>query len=452
MKNIKKIIIHLILYIITFSIVFSTLLIVPDYKYEFPILHKIIIFFATILLWKYFFYMFLSPWYDLWKNIREKRLKSEIGEYKPKVSVLIPAWNEEVGIIPTIKSLLASTYTNLELVVVNDGSTDDSDCLIRKFVNDYYKDEKNKNIDIIYHYKDNGGKGSALNAALDLSSGEIIVSIDADCLADEEAIVNFVKYFHDSKTMAAVGNVKIGNTKKLIGVIQYLEFLFSFYFKRADSVMNTIYIIGGAAGAFRREVFDKIGKYSTTNITEDIDLSMRMQKAGMKIVYASDAIIHTEGASDMKGLMSQRLRWKRGRFQTFYQHRDLFFGRGKDHSKLLTYLILPLAVFGEIQLFLEVWFLIFLYIYSFLTNDFSSFISGVLMVSSMFLVQIFFDNKRTYMNKLNRFYFYLLSPIAWLLFYISTLVEYSALIRSIWTFLRKKEVVWQKWQRSGAAD
>ena len=74
------------------------------------------------------------------------------------------------------------------------------------------------------------------------------------------------------------------------------------------------------------------------------------------------------------------------------------------------------------------------------------------MVSSMFLVQIFFDNKRTYMNKLNRFYFYLLSPIAWLLFYISTLVEYSALIRSIWTFLRKKEVVWQKWQRSGAAD
>jgi len=119
---------------------------------------------------------------------------------------------------------------------------------------------------------------------------------------------NFVKYFELPNVMAAVGNVKIGNTNSLIEIVQYLEFLFSFYFKKCDSIMNSIYIIGGAAGAFRKEVFEKLGGYDVKNITEDIELSFRIQHAGMKIVYAEDAIVYTEGATDFKGLIKQRLR------------------------------------------------------------------------------------------------------------------------------------------------
>lgn len=452
MARTKKIFIYLILYILTSLIILSTLFLTPNTKYNFPVLRNFIIFFASVLLFKYFVYMVLSPWYDLWKKVKNKKHKQSLGSYNPKVSVLVPVWNEEIGIISTIESIMNNSYNNIELVVVNDGSADSSDKLVKKYIENFYryKDENNNN-EILYKYKENGGKGSALNTALEISSGEIIISIDADCWVDKDAIKNFVKYFSDKEIMAAVGNVKIGNTKKIIGVVQYLEFLFSFYFKKAESVFNTIYIIGGAAGAFRREVFDKVGNYNTSNITEDIELSVRIQKAGMKIVYASDVLVKTEGAYDIKGLMSQRLRWKKGRFQTFYQHRDLFFGRNKKYNKLLSFIIMPLAIFGELQLFMELWFVLFLYVYSYLTSDFSSFISGILVVGSMFMVQVFF-NQQEQVGLLEKISFCLLSPIAWMLFYLSTFVEFNALIKSIWSYLTKREVQWQKWERKGVFD
>lgn len=446
--NLKKIGIFSALYFVTTGIILSVFFLKPEQRNDFPIFRLFIIFFATILLTKYFLYMSLSPWHDVaikFKKLRKTK-RNRLSLYYPRVSVIVPAWNEEVGLISTVNTILDSTYRNVEIVVVNDGSTDESDAMMKKFLRNYKrrKISKNKRIDIIYHYKENGGKGRALNRGIELSTGEIIMSIDADCIVAPDAIANFVKCFEDKKVMAAVGNVKIGNTKTVIGMIQHLEFLFSFYFKKAESLINTIYIIGGAAGAFRKEVFRKIGVYNHENITEDIELSVRIQKAGMKIVYAHDALVYTEGATTLRGLMAQRLRWKRGRFQTFYDHKDLFLSARKHHNKLLTFVSLPLAVFGDIQLFFEVIFLIFLYIYSVLTQDFSSFISGILVVSSMFLVQMFFNDNTT-----KRLSFFLLAPIGWLLFYLSTFVEYHALIKSIWGALRKKEVVWQKWQRKG---
>ena len=208
--------------------------------------------------------------------------------------------------------------------------------------------------------------------------------------------------------------------------------------------MNTIYIIGGAAGAFRRETLEKVGVYNTSNITEDIELSVRIQRAGMKIVYAADALVYTEGASELRGLMKQRLRWKRGRFETFFEHKSLFFSTRPEHNKFLSWVILPLAYFGEVQLAFELLFLIFIYIYSYLNNDFSSFISGMIVVGSMFAVQMFFDDHKT-----KRASYYLLVPIGWMLLYLTTYVEWNALIKSIWGLVRKKELKWQKWQRQG---
>jgi cellulose synthase/poly-beta-1,6-N-acetylglucosamine synthase-like glycosyltransferase len=351
-----------------------------------------------------------------------------------------------VGIINTIKSIARNTHRNLEIVIVDDGSTDDTGQLVKDFIAGYKHDwgEFDHPINIVYHYKENGGKGRALNRGIQISTGDIIMSIDADCVLDEVAVENFVKCFRDPTVMAAVGNVKIGSTKSLIATVQYLEFLFSFYFKKADSLVNTIYIIGGAAGAFRREVFARVGLYNPRNITEDIELSVRIQAAGMKIVYASDAIIYTEGASDLKGLIKQRQRWKRGRFQTFVDHRYLFFSPRRQHNKILTWLILPLAIFGEIQLFLEPLFLLFLYVYSWFVRDFSSFLSGVIVVSSMFFVQVWFDDRKQH-NTL----FYLMAPIGWMLFYQTTFVEFMALIKASYGFIRGKEMSWQRWQRQG---
>jgi biofilm PGA synthesis N-glycosyltransferase PgaC len=439
----RKFILYAILYLVTVFIVVSVLIFHPYEHNVLPWLRTIIIVFATILLTKYFTYMVISPWYDVWKYWNyHYRLRQKVRTYKPKVSVMIPAWNEEVGILATIKSLLKSTYHNIELVVINDGSTDGSHSLISDFLAHYEGD-----IPIVYHYQLNGGKGSALNKAIGLSHGELLVSIDADCAVDPNAIKHFVRYFADPKVMAAVGNVKIGNTGTVIGVVQYLEFLFSFYFKKADSLFNAIYIIGGAAGAFRRKIFDTLGGYSIGNITEDIELSLRIQDAGMKIVYAADAVVYTEGAIDISGLRKQRLRWKRGRFQTFHHFRHLFFSMKPIHQKILTCGILPLALVGDLQLFLEPIFLLFLYIYSFITRDYSSFVSGIIVVSTMFLIQIFFDDRKN-----RRWSFYILFPIGWLLFYLTTIVEYSALIKSGWLYIRKQEVTWQRWKRKGVMN
>ncbi|MBI2120900.1 MAG: glycosyltransferase family 2 protein [Parcubacteria group bacterium] len=460
--NITKVCIYGALYAFTLGIIASVFYLAPNERNDFPIFRSFIIVFATILLVKYFIYMFLSPWHDvavLWREKKKERRsekqrwskQSATATAAPRVSVIIPAWNEEVGLLTTVKTILASTYRHVEIVVINDGSTDSSDRMMRDFLAEYEEttrqEPRTTHIDIVYFYKENGGKGVALNTGIEISTGDIILSIDADCAVSPHAVANFVKHFDDPLVMAAVGNVKIGDTKTILGMIQYLEFLFSFYFKKAESLLNTIYIIGGAAGAFRREVFEQIGMYNHGNITEDIELSVRIQNAGMRIVYVSDAIIYTEGASTLTGLMKQRLRWKRGRFQTFYDHRHLFFSSEKHHNKILTWFVLPLALFGDTQLFFEVIFLSFLYIYSFLTHDFSSFVSGIVVVSSMFAVQMFFDDKTT-----NRLSFYFFAPIGWLLFYVSTMVEYYALVQSFWGFYRKKEVTWQKWQRTGCVS
>jgi len=441
--------VYVSLYLILGFIIASIILIHdPKEMDNFSLLRWIIVFFASVLLTKYFIYMTLSPWEEVRSLARQKKFKAD--NYHPLVSVIIPSWNEQDGILTTVKSLLNSEYTNMEILVVDNASTDNT---AEKIMHSIRVHKMLKKIEGIlpyrgkrfrYYYESTQGKGHALNLGLEKARGEIIISIDADCYIPPETIGNFVKQFADPKVMAAVGNVRIGNTDKIVNIVQYLEFLFSFYFKKAESLANTIYIIGGAAGAFRREVFQKIGTYSVTNITEDIELSVRIQAHGMRIAYASDALVYTEGADTLKGLLKQRLRWKRGRIETFIEHKNLFFSRDRKHNPLLTWIILPLAIVGDTQLALEILFLLFLYFYSFFTGDFTSFISGIIVVTIMFLVQIIFDKHR---NNLTGFIF--LAPIGWLLFYLSTFVETYALYKASVGYLKKQEATWQKWERKG---
>lgn len=445
----SKNIIYVSLYLILGFVILSVLLTpAPNELNTFPFLRFIIICFASILLTKYFIYMTLSPWDEVRTLMRQKKFRAE--KYQPLVSIIIPSWNEEDGVVTTVKSLLKNTYNNVEILVVDNASTDNTS---EKILHSIRVHKMLKKIEGIlpyrgkrfrYYYESTQGKGHALNTGLEKARGEIIITIDADCYIPPETIGNFVKCFADPKVMAVVGNVRIGNTNKIVNVVQYLEFLFSFYFKKAESLTNTIYIIGGAAGAFRREVFQKVGTYSVTNITEDIELSVRIQSHGMRIAYASDAIVYTEGADTLQGLMKQRLRWKRGRIETFIEHKNLFFSKDKKHNPLLTWIILPLAVVGDTQLSLEIFFLTFLYIFSFMTGDFTSFISGIVVVTSMFLVQVIFDNHRD-----NLFGFIFLAPIGWLLFYLSTFVETYALYKAVSGYIKKQEATWQKWERKG---
>jgi len=369
-------------------------------------------------------------------------LEDNHKNYQPRVSFIIPAWNEEVGIINTIQSVLNSNYKKFELIIVNDGSTDETGLMVKRFIDKYQG-----KILIKYFKKTNGGKSSALNLGIKKAEGEIIITSDADCAVDRYAIDNLVKYFSKKEVMAVAGNVRVGNNNKIIGSIQKLEYFYGFYFKRSDSILNSVYIVGGASAAYRKEIFKKLGYFDKEIITEDIEYSTRILNAGYKIRYAPDAVFYTEVPSDINSLIKQRLRWKYGRLKTFFKYRNLFFKMKGKHSKFLSFIILPVALFAEILLFFEIIFLPIFFVYTFLSGDFMPMIFATSLFSIIIFLQIITDVKRRENKDV-----ILWVPVAWLLFYFIDFIEYMALAKSIARLIKNKEVSWQKWERVGVFD
>lgn len=403
----------------------------------------LLLFFPT--LFKYLLQLFVAPWFEMVMR-RKWKLQSKLP-YNPKVSVLIPAWNEEVGILRTVQSVLESTYKNMEIIVINDGSTDGTHRKMTRFLKEYNADLKKNVVPILYKRKENGGKAGAFNFGLAYATGDIVVTIDSDSAVDQSAIANMVKHFRDKKVMSVAGNVKIGNRSKAIGLVQQLEYLYGFYFKKADSLMNSIYIVGGAAAAYRRIVFKQLGAFDENIITEDIEMSTRIQNAGMKIEYAPDAIIYTEGPTELFGLARQRLRWKHGRLLTFFKYKNLFFSTKREHSAFLTWLVLPIALFSESVLFLEPALIVAFYGYVLYAHDFLALILSVSVICFVVVLQVLTDTKRR--ENINLLP---LAPIAWCLFYVIDFIEYQALLRSLWKLAKGQQVVWQKWTREGVFE
>jgi poly-beta-1,6-N-acetyl-D-glucosamine synthase len=412
----------------------------------------IITVFASLVLLKYFVYLVIAPVYtvqkEVWKFKTTRKIKKGLlpKEYKPLVSVLIPAWNEEVGIITTIKSVLANTYQNIEIIVIDDGSTDNTKSIVKEFKKAYDLESKTYGLKktLKFFSKKNGGKGSALNHGVKKSKGEIIVTMDADSAHHPDAVANIVKYFRDPGIDALVGNVKVSNTNTILGLLQKLEYLFGFYFKRVHSLFNAEYIYGGACAAFRKSTtFDSLGLFDTENKTEDIEYSMRTKLFGLKAVYGEDVVVFTEGASSLKGLYKQRLRWKKGRIDTFIKYKSLFFSRNPKHSKFMTFIILPFAVMGEFQLLLEPMFFALIWSYTLISGDFLSIGLSSLFILFTFVSAIFFGDKKV--NVMYLIYF----PAFWLIFYILVAIELLSLLKSVELVRANEDIAWQKWKREG---
>ncbi|MFW1676221.1 glycosyltransferase [Pontibacter sp. JAM-7] len=370
--------------------------------------------------------------------------RPELSGTLPRVSVLIPAWNEEVGIVKTLRSALNSDYPDLEIVVINDGSTDGTHQQIQDFLQSLPAEHRQL---FCYLKLPNGGKAKAMNCGLERASGELIVTVDADSLLDRQAVGRLVARFADPDVAAVAGNVVIGNRARSIECLQQLEYLYGFFFKRGDSVFNSVYIIGGAAAAYRRDVLQQLGGFDHSIITEDIEISTRILAHGYKTRYAHDAVVYTEGPSDWKGLCNQRLRWKFGRLQTFFRHRSLFFQCRRRPGPYLSWLLLPVALYAELLLLFEVVLMTLFFGYTIYTQDFLPLMFVILLMSSIIWLQVISDPKRaTHGNLL------WLAPVAWLLFFFIDAVEFQALYRSIKRFCKGEALQWQKWVRKGLSQ
>jgi peptidoglycan-N-acetylglucosamine deacetylase len=286
----------------------------------------------------------------------------------PLVSIIVPAYNEEINAIRTIESLLRQDYPNFQVVFIDDGSRDST---FSKVSNAF---EAAPNVKV--YTKQNGGKASALNAGIEKADSEFVVCIDADTQLKEDAVSQLMKKFDlagSSKAFvkgefetgivgAVAGNVKVGNEVNMITRWQSIEYITSQNFdRRAFDLLNCITVVPGAIGAFRKEAIIKAGGFTTDTLAEDCDLTMRMHRIGYQIRNCNDAISYTEAPETMKQFMKQRFRWSFGVMQCFWKHRDAVFnpkyknfGRVALPNILIYQMILPfLAPLADLLLVLS---------------------------------------------------------------------------------------------------
>ncbi|HET7114969.1 MAG TPA: glycosyltransferase [Hanamia sp.] len=236
----------------------------------------------------------------------------------PLVSIIVPAYNEEVNAIRTVNSLLAQDYPELEIIFVDDGSKDET--FVR--VSDSFKD----NSTVRVYTKINGGKASALNFGIEKSNAEYVVCIDADTQLKTDAITLLMKKFENENVGAVAGNVKVGNEVNLITRWQSIEYITSQNFdRRAFDLLNCITVIPGAIGAFRKDAILISGGFTTDTLAEDCDLTMRLLRNGYVVRNCIEAISYTEAPETFKQFLKQRFRWSFGVMQCFWKHRDTIF-------------------------------------------------------------------------------------------------------------------------------
>lgn len=412
----------------------------------FAFVRDIIMFFVIITLAKNYFFLIISPFYPIREKLRymkqmQLRKQRHLPPYTPKISVVIPAWNEGKGVLKTVDSVLNNGYDRVQVVLVNDGSTDNSDKLIKEYLNDLAETNRSLAKKVTYIYKENGGKGKALNAGVELARGDIILTVDADSALRAGSLEKLTKYFLDKEIMAVVGNVEVVNSASLVGLAQQLEYFFGFYNKRAHALLGAEYIFGGACAAFRKEVFERIGLFDTENKTEDIEMSMRTKYHGMKSTYAEDVICYTEGASDVNGLVAQRIRWKKGRLDTFKKYRSMFFSTEDHHNVFLSFFVLPFSALTEVTLCFEPVSLAIMIAYVIIASEYLSLALAICYIFLAFVAVPTFHTKP-------KLHYILYFPL-WPLFYFLDWVEFVSLYKSVKMIRQGKQVEWQQWNRQG---
>lgn len=297
----------------------------------------------------------------------------------PTITIIAPAYNEGLTIVENVRSLLSLQYVNYEVMVVNDGSKDDT---LQKLIEGYDLEKIDKSIDpnikskqIRGIYKStqrsfskltvvdklNGGKSDALNAGIYLSESKYVGCIDVDCLIQPDSLLHVVKSFyqHSEKRVIAVGGViRVANSCKISGgtleeirmpknwlaKFQLLEYTRSFLLGRmAWGRIDSLLIISGAFGFFDREIALAVGGYDTNTVGEDMEIIFRMRRymhdidMPYHVAYIPDPLCWTEVPESLKIFMNQRDRWSRGNLETLRTHKDMFFNPKYGRLGMLSY-------------------------------------------------------------------------------------------------------------------
>lgn len=239
-------------------------------------------------------------------------------ETGPLISVLIPCFNEEKVIESSVRRILASNWPRLEVVVLDDGSSDGTADVVRAA----FSDDPRVTLMIF----ENGGKARALNRGLAIVSGDVVVALDADTLFPPDTLPKLARWFGDPTVGAVAGNALVGNRRNLITRWQALEYVTAQNLeRRALAALGAVTVVPGAVGAWRKAALEALGGYPADTLAEDQDLTLAIQRAGWRVEFDPEARAYTEAPETVGGLLKQRFRWSFGTLQCIWKHRAALF-------------------------------------------------------------------------------------------------------------------------------
>lgn len=403
-------------------------------------------------------YLISSDYYT-WRQSRHQRRNRrspKTAAYLPTMTVLVPAHNESATIHQTIHSLQGSRYpkSKLRIIIINDGSTDNTATTVRRLVRQYKGGFNTRLIN-----QKNMGKAAALNNALKrYVTSTLVMCLDADSLVEPDMLRRAAAYFKDRSVVALASNVNIIENNTLMGLAQRFEYLICYQMKKAQTVLNIEYIIGGIGSVFRHRNMEQVHYYDTNTMTEDIDLTMKLLSSGgnrqQKIIYGADCITYTQPVTTLRSLMRQRFRWKYGRLQTFLKHRDAFFSNDKKYVRHLTYFFLPFSLVQEIIFFFEPLVVFAVMAASLRYHDPRTLLSAFMVISIYVSLNVWASEHLSIKERLRLTYY---APAMYLLLYVLSIAEYTALLKSaiklpkLRSSIQAGHTTWQSPDRSTTA-
>jgi len=257
------------------------------------------------------------------------------GEATPSVAIIVPCWNEAVTVAATCESLLALDYPadRLEIILVDDGSTDATPAVMARFA-DYPQ------VRIIS--KENGGKHTALNDGIASTNAEFIGCLDADSFVEPDALKEIIPCFARAQVAAVTAAMSVHSPKTLLQHMQNAEYTFGITYRHVFASLNGLYVTPGPFSFYRKSTIEELGGFRHAHQTEDMEMALRIQRAGYEIENAPRARVYTKSPSTLFGLIKQRTRWTTGFIRNVLgDYRDLI---GSRKHAVLGMLVLPTAV------------------------------------------------------------------------------------------------------------
>ncbi|MBV9159246.1 MAG: glycosyltransferase family 2 protein [Candidatus Kaiserbacteria bacterium] len=252
----------------------------------------------------------------------------------PSVAIVVPCYNEEKTLAASLRSLLSLDYPKdkLKILVVDDGSRDATLSIAEKFVSD-------PRVEIFY--KENGGKHTAMNLALQHTDAELIGCLDADSIVAPEALQRIVRVFADERIAAVTPGIHVREPETLLQHMQNVEYRLSLFNRFILAALGSVFITPGPFSIFRTKVVRELGGWRYAHSTEDMEMALRLQEAGHLIANAPNAVVHTATPRTFKGLFRQRVRWTYGWLRNAVDYYHMF---GNRRYGNLGIIILPFAI------------------------------------------------------------------------------------------------------------